>query len=337
MPVCRPGGLYGLYMTRLEIRYDLRNPADTGIDTAERYSAALDQIAWAEKLGFKAVTLSEHHGTPDGYLPSPVVFAAAVAARTSKITIRIAAIVASLHDPLRVAEDLAVLDQLSRGRVEVVIANGYVESEFAMFDKELSGRVAAVTEMISTLKAAWSGQPFEYRGRQVTVTPRPFKNPRPAIYLGGSSAGAARRAASVADAFFPSDGTYWDDYRRAVLDVGGPDFGDFPAVGPRFVHIARNVDEGWAEVGECVARDRNSYGAWASDAGIDTGHRAVAADGDVRDDPEYVVVTPSECVEMIRQLGPSGTLPLNPMMGGIAPEVAWRSLRLFESEVLPQL
>lgn len=326
-------------MARLEIRFDLRNPSDTGAGTADRYSAALDQIVWAENLGFKAVTLSEHHGSPDGYLPSPMVFAAAIAARTSKITIRIAAIVASLHDPLRVAEDIAVLDQLSRGRVELVVTNGYVEPEFAMFGKELSGRVAAVTEMITTLKEAWTGEPFEFRGRRVRVTPRPFENRRPAIYLGGSSAGAARRAARIADAFFPSDSTYWEDYRRALIEAGGPDFGDFPPVGPRFVHIANSVEDGWAEVGVSVARDRNAYGAWAAAAGIDTGHRAVGPgvkDG-VRDDPEYVVVTPEGCIEMANELGRSGTLLLNPMMGGLEADVAWRSLRLFESDVLPHI
>ncbi|MGB3411711.1 MAG: LLM class flavin-dependent oxidoreductase [Microthrixaceae bacterium] len=327
-------------MTRLEIRYDLRSPVEVGVGAADRYDAALEQIEWAEALGFKAVTLSEHHGTIDGYLPSPIVFGAAVAARTTKIRIRIAAIVASLHDPLRVAEDIAVLDQLSRGRVELVVANGYVEPEFAMFGKELSGRVGAVTEMISTLKAAWSGEPFEYRGRTARVTPRPFSDPRPAIYLGGSSPGAARRAARIADAFFPSDGTYWDTYRQALIDAGGPDFGNFPPVGPRFVHIANDVDEGWEEVGSFVARDRNSYGTWAEQAGIDTGHRPVVSDdlgNDLRGDPEYVVVTPSQCVELIARLGPSGTLPFNPMMGGLTPASAWRSLRLFESEVLPHL
>ncbi|HTO01539.1 MAG TPA: LLM class flavin-dependent oxidoreductase [Microthrixaceae bacterium] len=329
-------------MTRLEIRYDLRNPAEAGVAAADRYDAALEQIEWAEKRGFKAVTLSEHHGTVDSYLPSPIVFGAAVAARTTGITIRIAALIASMHDPLRVAEDLAVLDQLSRGRVELVVANGYVEAEFAMFDKELSGRVAAVTEMIATLKSAWTGEPFEFRGRQVRVTPRPFRDPRPAIYLGGSSRGAARRAARISDAFFPSDSTYWRDFCQAIVDGGGPDYGEFPPVGPRFVHISNNVDDGWEEVGESVARDRNAYGAWAADAGVDTGHRSVSAGevegtDDLRNDPEYVVQTPEQCIEMIRELGPSGTLPLNPMMGGIPPEVAWRSLRLFESEVMPYI
>jgi len=324
-------------MARIEIRYDLRNPAMARTSVADRYDAALDQIEWAEQHGIRTVTLSEHHGTEDAYLPSPLVFAAAVAARTTRIKIRIAALVAPLHDPLRIAEDAAVVDQLSRGRLELVIANGYVASEFAMFDKELSGRVAAVVEAIETLKAAWTGEPFEFRGRTVTVRPRPYRDPRPPIFLGGSSEGAARRAARIADVFFPSDATYWTTYRQAIIDGGGPDFGEMPPIGPRFVHIADDVDEGWAEVAAFVANDRGSYGRWAAEAGLDTRHREVTDDNGVRDDPEYVVVTPSQCLDLVEQLGPSGTLVLNPMMGGVPPEVAWRSLELFASQVQPHL
>jgi len=324
-------------MARLEIRYDLRNPRIADTSVADRYAAALDQVAWAEQHGLRTVTLSEHHGTEDGYLPSPLVFAAAVAVRTTRIKIRIAALIAPLHDPLRIAEDAAVVDQLSRGRLELVVANGYVASEFAMFDKDLADRVPAVTEAIAILKAAWTGEPFEHRGRIVTVRPRPFREPRPPIFLGGASAGAARRAARIADVFFPSDATHWETYRQAILDGGGPDFGPLPPVGPRFVHVAHDFEQGWSDVGPYVANDRASYGRWAADAGIDTGHRQVTDANGLRDDPEYVVVTPEQCVELIAGLGPSGTLALNPMMGGIPPAVAQASLDLIAAEVLPQL
>ena len=324
-------------MTRLELRYDLRNPSIAGVSVADRYEAALDQIEWGERHGFRTVTLSEHHGTEDWYLPSPFVFGAAVAARTERIKIRIAALIAPLHDPLRIAEDAAVLDQLSRGRLELVVANGYVPSEFAMFDKDLAARVPAVVETIETLQAAWTGEPFEFRGRTVRVTPRPHREPRPAIFLGGSSAGAARRAARIADVFFPSDATHWETYRAAVIERGGPDFGPMPPVAPRFVHVCEDVEQGWAEVGPYVANDRNSYGAWAAEAGLDTGHRPVSDDVGLRDDPEYRVLTPTQCVELLRELGSSATLPMTPMAGGVPPEVAWRSLRLLVERVVPEL
>src|SRR5262245_44833556 len=97
-------------MTTFMLRYDLRCPAWVGTSPAALYTAALEQCAWADRQGFAGVILSEHHGSDDGYLPSPLVFAAAVAARTQQLRILIGALIVPLHDPLRIAEDLAVLD-----------------------------------------------------------------------------------------------------------------------------------------------------------------------------------------------------------------------------------
>lgn len=313
-------------MARLEIRYDLRNPAFADVEPADRYAAALDQVAWAEERGFRTVTLSEHHGTADGYLPSALVFAAAIAARTERIKIRIAAVVAALHDPLRLAEDAAVVDQLSRGRLELVVANGYVPDEFAMFDRDLADRVPAVVETIETLQAAWTGQPFEHRGRTVRVTPRPYRRPRPGLILGGASSGAARRAARIADVFLPSKPEFWEDYRRAVLERGGPDWGPMPPVGPRFVAVHDDPDAGWDEVAPHVAHDRVAYGAWTTSGASATGYEDVVAIAD-RDDPEYQVLTPAGFRALLDDLGSLGTLAVHPMMGGIIPEASWANLR----------
>lgn len=322
-------------MARFELRYDLRNPAAAGTTVADRYQAALEQISWAEQHGFGAVTLSEHHGTDDAYLPSPLVFAAAVAARTERIAIRVAALIAPFHDPLRVAEDAAVVDQLSRGRLQLVVANGYVPEEFEMFGAALADRVPAVVELLTTLPAAWTGEPFEYRGRSVRVTPATYGGRRPALFLGGASAGAARRAARLADAFFPTDATHWATYRAALIERGGPDLGPMPAVGPKFVHVSHDVDRDRELLEPFVRNDRESYGRWAESAGLDTGFRRVG-DGDVWDDPEYCVVTADECVALIEELGPGVTLPITPMMGGTPPALAWESLRRIVEEVMPR-
>jgi alkanesulfonate monooxygenase SsuD/methylene tetrahydromethanopterin reductase-like flavin-dependent oxidoreductase (luciferase family) len=311
-------------MARLEIRYDLRNPAFAGTDLADRYAAALDQIEWAEAHGFRVVTLSEHHGVPDGCLPSPLVFGAAVAARTRRIKIRVAALIAPLHDPLRIAEDAAVLDQLSRGRLELVLANGYVASEFAMFGRDLSARVPAVVEAVETLQAAWTGEPFEFRGRSVRVTPTPARQPRPPLLLGGASAGAARRAARIADLFFPTTAAHWEHYRAAVLEASGVDWGPMPPVAPRFVHVDDDVEAGWAAVEPFVRHERDGYGAWAADAGVSTGFEPTGAA--VREDPNYVVVTSDGFRDLVEDLGDLGTIAVHPMMGGIPPELAWKNL-----------
>ena len=120
-------------MALFGLRFDFRNPSFAGTTMAERYRAALDMAEWADGLGAVALILSEHHGSDDGYLPSPLPLAAAVAARTTNIRINLAALVASFHDPLRLAEDIAVVDLISEGRLDVVITNGYVSDEFTMF------------------------------------------------------------------------------------------------------------------------------------------------------------------------------------------------------------
>ena len=105
-------------MALFGLRYDLRSAPGSVVAKPALYRAALEQCAWADRLGFAMVTLSEHHGSPDGYLPSPLVMAAAIAARTERLRIMISTLVATLYDPVRLAEDFAVLDNLSNASAE---------------------------------------------------------------------------------------------------------------------------------------------------------------------------------------------------------------------------
>ena len=105
---------------QLSLKFDLRAPA-FGADPADLYAAALDMCAWADAAGFDCVRFLEHHGSDDRYCPSPLVMAAAAAARTRRVRIRVRALILPLHDPVRIAEDAAVVDVISRGRLELVI------------------------------------------------------------------------------------------------------------------------------------------------------------------------------------------------------------------------
>ena len=324
-------------MTIFGIRYDFRNPAIGGTTMAERYRAALDQIEWADGLGFESVTLSEHHGSDDGYLPSPLVFAAAAAARSRNLRIRIAALIVPLHDPLRVAEDLAVLDNLSEGRVDVVLANGYVPAEFEMFGVELKDRVPRLTEAVEVMRQAWTGEPFEFRGRTVQITPTPLQQPGVPIWLGGSSEKAARRAARIADMFIPSLPEFWDVYRDELTKLGKPDVGPMPPGSASYVHVSDDPDAAWEQILPHAMHEMNAYGLWAAQSGAATGYQPI-------DDPEvlksigmYQVMTPEECVAHIEELGEFGSFMLHPLMGGVPPEVAWENLRTIEEKVLPHV
>src|SRR5262249_7029018 len=112
-------------MTMLGLRYDLRAPAFADVTHAELYGACLEQCAWADARGFDVVALSEHHGVDDGYMSAPITLAAAIAGRTRRLQINVAAVLVPLHDPVRLAEQLAVVQLVSGGRLSLVAGMGY--------------------------------------------------------------------------------------------------------------------------------------------------------------------------------------------------------------------
>lgn len=321
------------------LRFDMRVPEWADGSAAERYRAAVDMTEWADSLGFVTVVLSEHHGSPDGYLPSPLPMAGAFAARTTNIGINISAMVTSFHDPLRLAEDLAVVDLLSGGRLSVVLTNGYVTSEFEMFDRPLSERVARTTEAVTTLKQAWSGEPFEYRGRSVRVTPTPAQPGGPRISLGGSVEAAARRAARIADGFIPSTPEIWKYYVDERIRLGHPDPGPYPGGDTRVTFVADDPDEFWSALAPHAMHEVNAYGAWSEAAGLGaSGGYEMFTDADaLRASERYRVLRPEEMVTELDAVGPFAFTMFHPLVGGLSPEWGWRSLRLFEREVLPRL
>src|SRR5437867_507642 len=191
-------------MTMIGLRYDLRAPSFGAVTHAELYAACLEQCAWADRHGLDFVVLSEHHGVEDGYLPAPLVLAAAIAGLTQYIRITVAAVLVPLHDPIRLAEQLAVLDLASGSRVSFVAGLGYRQEEFEMAAVDRKHRGKLLDEAVEAMRKAWTGEPFEWRGRTIRVTPKPASPPM--ILIGGSTEAAARRAARLRAGFFPSIG-----------------------------------------------------------------------------------------------------------------------------------
>ncbi len=318
------------------ISFDLRAPA-FGAPAGALYAAALDQCAWADALGFDFVGIGEHHASDDGYLPSPLVFAAAAAARTQRIRIRPSVLLAPFYDPIKLAEDLAVLQILSGGRLVVGIGAGYRPVEFAMFGKRREDRRRLYEEAIEVLRGAWSGEPFEYRGRQVRVTPVP--KPPPPIWLGGAHPAVARRAAQIADYYFPPQGESWDVYREACLALGREDPGPCMKLGPVYIHVTTDPDAAWSRIAPHVQHVVESYSEWTIEAfGRAAGPFAAKTRlEDLRASGAYRVVTPEQAIALAEELGPNSVFHLAPLLGGLDPEFAWEGLRLFEREVWPHI
>jgi alkanesulfonate monooxygenase SsuD/methylene tetrahydromethanopterin reductase-like flavin-dependent oxidoreductase (luciferase family) len=316
------------------LRFDFRNPPLAGTSMADRYAAALDMVEWADTRGCVSVIVSEHHGSADGYLPSPLPMVAAMAQRTKNVRFTIAALIAPFHDPLRLAEDIAVVDNLTRGRLDLIVAAGYAREEFAMFGVPMNERPKRVTETVKTLKAAFTGQPFEYRGRTVQVTPAPFQPGGPSVSMGGASEPAARRAARLGDGFMPTEPHVWDWYRDEMLVLGKPDPGPFAGGDTSVVALAEDADKGWAELSPFFLHEMNAYGAWQAQDDTANGYRAVEDTDALRATGQYRVVTPDAFVAE-QQAASFPFAMFHPLCGGIPPEQAWETLHLFERDVLP--
>jgi len=322
-------------MPHFTLAYDMRAP-EFGAKPVDLYRAAIEQSAWADKLGCHSVSLMEHHASDDGYLPSPIVLGSAIAARTSQTLISVGVMLLPLYDPLRAAEDLAVLDIIAEGRLRLVVGAGYRESEYAQFGLSLRKRPSLMERGIDTLKKAWTGEPFEFEGRTVRILPRPVQSPRPAISMGGSSKASAERAARIADGYFPVSLELFEHYRETLAAMGKP----VPEPITRrahypFLYVARNPDAAWERIAPHALHETNSYGRWLREASTDyASFKEVTDPGELRASATYKVVTPEECIELYKK---DGTLSFKPLMGGLDPDFAWESLKLFETEVLPRL
>jgi alkanesulfonate monooxygenase SsuD/methylene tetrahydromethanopterin reductase-like flavin-dependent oxidoreductase (luciferase family) len=322
---------------QLALRYDMRTPS-IGAPGAALYAASIEQCEWADQRGFSTVYLAEHHGADDGYCSSPMIQGAAIAGVTSRLHIHLSALIAVLHHPLRLAEDLATLDLISRGRLEVTLGIGYRPHEYAMFGVEKSRRVPLLEEIIGVLDQAWTGEPFDFRGTRVMVRPTPYRKPRPPLYIGGSSEASARRAARLGDGYLPAVPELIEVYEAERRRLGLPVLPRPRPKGPLFLYVSDDPERDWPLIAPHVMYTSNSNSEWARERGVgDTPYRPVATVDELKASGLFKVVTPDECVELAIALGPNSELVFQPLMGGMDPDLAWRSLDLFDRAVLPHL
>ena len=324
-------------MADVMLRYDMRQPDICTSSSADMYQAAIEQCAWGEGNGFRSVHLSEHHGSEDGYCPSPLVFASAIASRTSAMKLFLSALIAPLHDPVQLAEDLAVLDIISRGRVIPVLSGGYREKEFHAVGKSLGERKEYMDGIGTFLEQAWSGETFQHGERSVTITPRPHSEPRPLILMGGSSKPAARRAALRADFFIPSGPEIFEFYREELKLLGKPDPGPMPAAPSTVTFVSEDPDAYWDQVAPHLMHETNIYAAWAEEAQVFTPYKHYDSSDDLRASGAYKVYRPAELLAAARDMVKEQPIMFHPLCGGISPDLAWQSLHLFAAEVLPGL
>lgn len=321
----------------LNLRYDMNSPP-FGAPHAALYEAAIEQAVWADKLGFSQVYLAEHHGAEHGYCPSPMILAAAILGATKHIKVHLSALVVTLHDPLRLAEDLSVLDNLSGGRLMITAGMGYRPHEFEMFGRDLSKRLAIQTETLAVLKQAWTGEPFEYQGKTVRVTPKPLTPGGPKIYMGGSTEKSAIRAAKQGYDFRPGHPALFELFSAEREKAGFPPPDPLLKSAANFLYITDDPDRDWPLLSPHVGYATNTYADWATERGVgSTSYQTALSDEELRKLPIFKVITPEACIAYARTLGPDTQFTFHALLGGLDPELSWKNLRLFETAVLPTM
>lgn len=318
------------------------NMTDQGADAnqrAQRYRAAIDMAAYVDQAGFSNINLEEHHLAANGWLPSPLTMAAAVAARTERAGISIGALLVSLYDPVRLAEDLAVIDLLSNGRLTFIAGLGYRDIEFHALNKPWQQRGAWMDHVIDTLLKAWSGEAFDYNGREIRVTPLPQTKPHPFFLLGGMSRAAAKRAARFGIPFSPpTPMPELEAYYHEQLKVfGKTGFVYTPPEDFSILFIDNDPERAWQEIGPYFLNEVREYSSWKQEGLLRPLEFESASIEALRDSKRYEILTPAQCRARHQERGNKFTATLHPLVGGVPLDRAWQCLNLYVDEVLKPL
>jgi alkanesulfonate monooxygenase SsuD/methylene tetrahydromethanopterin reductase-like flavin-dependent oxidoreductase (luciferase family) len=318
-------------MFHTNIGFDMRVP-DFGAPPLTVYEEALKMIEYADANGIDKVDFQEHHQSEDGYCPVPFLIGTAAAARTKRIAIVLGAVILPFHDPVKVAEQIAVADLISGGRFYTVLAAGYSPTEFAAFRVSLKDRARLMDEGFDIILRALSGERFMDKDREVFVRPLPSRPPHEIVYAGGGTPASARRAARFGLSMWPMNDTIMKDYEAECLKLG-KEPGRYIR-GMTSLYITDDPERGWSELGPHLLHYMKSYAKWSESPGqsasplhgLDTIEKIRAAD-------LVKVVTPEQAIAIgrVRSVG------LQPLLGGLHPDLGWKSLHLFVEKVLPAI
>ncbi|MFC0866217.1 LLM class flavin-dependent oxidoreductase [Sphaerimonospora cavernae] len=328
-------------MSSIRLRFTFALPDPDPSRQSTVFRAALEMARWGDDKGVDLVSLDEHHASGFGWSCNPILEGGMILAATSRIRVGVAAALGPLWHPIRLAEDLAVVDQMSGGRMTVTLGLGYRPIEYAAMGKDYTRRGRLMDELLDTLLKAWAGEPFEYNGATVAITPRPLTRPHPMILVGGSAKATARRAVRFRlplqiPEYLPELKAYYEELCREegiepVVDMVGEHR-------PGMVILHEDPDKAWAELGEHLMWEAVEYGAWAAADMRSVMHvRGVTTIEDVKASGRYRVLTPDQLVDELVARGPASSVTLHPLVGGMPIDEAWKCVHLLTDQVVPKL
>jgi len=320
---------------KLGLYFDLRNPAPWARPWPEVYGRALDLVVEAERLGAASVWFSEHHLFSDGYLPQPLTFAAAAAARTTRVRIGTAVLLAALRPAALVAEEAAVIDQISGGRLELGIGAGYSVPEYELYNADITKRYGLTDAAVAEIRRLLDDG---------IVTPPAAQNPFP-IWLGYQGPQGAKRAGRLGVGLLSLDRALLDPYREGLVE-GGHDPATARTGGMLDIIVADDPEAAFERILPHYAHQLNSY-------------RAAAVAGSGRDAPKEItveklrsgaaqkgqipglrVLTPSDAVNAIREAtdgSPVEHVYLWASVAGMPDDLVERHVELTCTQVAPNL
>jgi alkanesulfonate monooxygenase SsuD/methylene tetrahydromethanopterin reductase-like flavin-dependent oxidoreductase (luciferase family) len=285
-------------MLKIGLNFDLRNPPGWRVDDTRLYAFALELCEEAERLGADAVWCTEHHLSEDGYLPQPLTFLSAVAARTRKVRLGTAILLAPLRHPATLAEEAALVDIISGGRLELGIGAGYRQREFDLFGLDYASRFKALAKLPAELRRLWA---------EGKVLPKPVQRPIP-IWMGYQNENGARRAGLMGERLLSPRAELWPIYRQGLID-GGHDAHD-PAIaqmgGLLQGWISDDPEADWPVVSKHLAYQVQSYRAYAAEGkpaaaqppiDVEALRRASGPGGQLG---QFMLATPAEAAQHIR-------------------------------------
>ena len=306
---------------RLHMRYGVifscQDPEGSPIGHPAVYESALACAVAAEEQGYQWINVTEHHVAADGYLPALFVLLSAMAARTERIRLSTGMLILTLHSPLRIAEEAAVLDIISGGRLTLGVAAGYREVEFEAMQVDYRTRGKRFVESLELLRLAWTGEPFTFTGEifqlpEVVVRPKPIQRPGIPLWLGGTTEVAMRRVVRHGAPVFPGAtdeigvvAKRMASYDRLREELGPPADPDRSAprelVLPRLAVVADTTEEARRRAIPGIRAMLETYQSW----GLPVDFTEMLRDWDLLDD--LVIVGDADhcrgCVDRYSQLG----------------------------------
>lgn len=306
------------------VRFNLIDPSLDAAALSDRYRTMLEMADFIDTNGFFMATFEEHHGAVNAWSPTPLLNAATVLARTTNLAASVSALLLPLHDPIRVAEDIAVIDLMSGGRLTVILGLGYRPSEYELLGKDWTRRGKIMDESISVLLKAWSGEPFEHNGGTHQITPSPVTKPHPFIMIGGTSKIAARRAARFGLPLSPAahlpelEAYYYDQCEQH----GTQGFCAMPDEYTQMTFVAEDPDKAWAELGHHFLHEASMYSSWQTSDISSAVHSHAETPEELRAEGIYQIITPGAAAALERVIH-------HPLCGGMPIDAAWESLQLY--------